>query len=243
MRVFIRDLRSVPVLVLIVLALGLAVIGTIAAAPDASGDNPLGMLIYVGPAIPSAAGVLLLSGREDFFGQAFVRMFVLGPVLGVVSAVTVFATTWMPPVARTIREAGASGTHLGLESPHPFVEPLLGGVFSAIAGGLLAIPVLLVVTASRAPRRFARSNMNDLDERTFAQVRRANIALAWVILLAFAIPALLLVEVDGLWIAGVALIPVGLALVWYVITHQRVDRDRRRDAGVSVGLEASPDRD
>ncbi len=256
--------RRPSVWVLAGLTVLIAVLATLAAAPDPGGDNPLSLLQYTGPAIPTAVSVLLLARRADFFTQGIVRVFGLGTVFGVLGAVTVFATTWVPPVARTIEAASAGRRHLALEGAHPFFEPLLGGIGSGILGGLAALVLTLPVVAHTRPQLFASLNMNDLDARLADRVRRANIALAWLIVLVFAVPALMVVGSgeavardipaaftnlpllfrlpqvfwgDALWVLGLLLIPVMVWLTWYVVRNQRVDRGRRERAGVPVGRE------
>lgn len=266
-----REVLTNPfVLTVTVLAVILTIVSTVFAAADADGDALIGNGMFAGPVLATSAVVLQVVWRRGGnLLDAFRRTMIYSPVVALLTAVAGFLTTWVPAVAETMAASRRpSGFHYWFEEPHPFVLPFLAGWLLGMLAGLAASLLVVLIFAYRRPRDFAAANLNDTSPRYAAQVRRANIALAWVLTLIFLIPTLIvwggnearggsLAERaqnallfftdpgwylgDAAWLVGIALIPVGIGLVVFIVRTQRVDRAARRAAGLPVGLSRTDD--
>ncbi|AZC13156.1 hypothetical protein [Microbacterium sp. ABRD28] len=266
-----RHVLSNPfVLTVTVLAVILTVVSTVFAAADADGDALIGNGMFAGPMLATFAVVTqVLWRRGGNVLDTLRRTMVYSPVVAFLTAAAGFVTTWVPSVAGAMASSRRpSGFHYWFEEPHPFVLPFLAGWFLGMLAGLVATLLVVLIFAYRRPRDFAAANMNDLSPKHAVRVRRANIALAWLLILVFLVPTLIvwgaeearagsILEAaqntlllftdpgsylaDAAWIVGLALIPVGIGLTIFIVRTQRVDRAARRAAGVPVGLSAQDD--
>lgn len=266
-----RELLTNPfVLTVTVLAVILTVVSTVFAAADVDGDALIGNGMFAGPVLATFAVVLQVVWRRGGnLLDAFRRTMIYSPLVALLTAVAGYLTTWVPAVAETMAASRRpSGFHYWFEEPHTFVLPFLAGWFLGMLAGLVASLLVVLIFAYRRPRDFAAANMNDMAPRYAAQVRRANIALAWVLVLVFLIPTLIVwggnearggsfteraqnallfftdpgwYLADAAWVVGLVLIPVGIGLVVFIVRTQRVDRAARRAAGVPVGLTRTDD--
>lgn len=266
-----RELLTNPfVLTVTVLAVILTVVSTVFAAADVDGDALIGNGMFAGPVLATFAVVLQVVWRRGGnLLDAFRRTMIYSPLVALLTAVAGYLTTWVPAVAETMAASRRpSGFHYWFEEPHPFVLPFLAGWFLGMLAGLVASLLVVLIFAYRRPQDFAAANMNDMAPRYAAQVRRANIALAWVLVLVFLIPTLIVwggnearggsfteraqnallfftdpgwYLADAAWVVGLVLIPVGIGLVVFIVRTQRVDRAARRAAGVPVGLTRTDD--
>ena len=116
------------------------------------------------------------------------------------------------------------------------VQGTMGGfVMSMLAGIAITVFVVFPATAFWNPAQAIKDSMMSTKAADGAASIAAIRALALVLPLAFVIPALM-VDADSddfRWWLGVALIPIGLALGYYVWSRQRVDHQARADLGVS----------
>ncbi|TQK20766.1 hypothetical protein FBY40_3310 [Microbacterium sp. SLBN-154] len=263
-------MRDPFVLTVTALAVVLNVVATVSAASDGEGDGLAGNGMFAAPIIATLLVVLQVAWRRDgHIADAFVRAMVYSAAVSLLCALASLVTTWVPAVAEAMAASRRpSGFHYWFEEPHPFVLPFFGGWLLGMIAGLVGCLLVILFFAYRRPRDLAAANMNDLAPAYATQVRRANIALAWVLILVFLVPSLIVwgsgeavgrsvleaaqntllffaspgrYVADAAWIVGLVLIPVGIVLVVFIVLTQRVDRAARRAAGVPVGLSAQDD--
>jgi hypothetical protein len=250
-----------------VLAVAAAVLGAVLAAPDAGGDTLWGIAMIGASGAATALAVLACA-----FGGRFEILGVLRRVVGysflvaLAGAVAVSVTLLVPAVSDGVaRAAGEDGEHYWFGEPGLFWLTLLAGWGLGLCAGLVALLATFVILAHRRPRASAREDQDDTAPEHAATRRRAGIAFAWLLVLVFAVPTLVVVGAenargDDPWealrnlpglatdpvavlgdlalVVGLLLIPVGLGLVRFVVRARRTVAGVPRYPGEDLGTGA-----
>lgn len=148
----------------------------------------------------------------------------------------------VPPVRQRFEQQWPTDTWDGLlptEQPSLLslagMSALMGCTAALLAGIALSVAIVLPVTAFWKPEQFIKDNMMSTSEKH----RAANTAVVRVstilILLIFVIVSLLVLADQGSiwWWIGILLIPLGVALTYFVWSRQRVDHKKRSEWDVS----------
>lgn len=265
-----RDLRGALLSTLLIAAVVVSVAGALLAASDVEGDEVWGGGIIAGPAIATFIAVVALvrQAHDHLILQMVYRTVVFSLVVGLACAVAVVITSLLPYVTETVAAtARPNGFHYWYgDEPHPFFLVLFAGWGLGVCAGLVAILLVVLIVAYRMPKVLADVNMTEIDgltDASLASIRRTGIAFAWLLVLVFAVPTLIVwgsetasasdlagafvnlpglltdpwrYHGDALWVIGVLLVPLGIALLAFTAMTQRADRRRRAAAEVPLGL-------
>ena len=271
-RSLLRDTFSPTWIVVGLAAAALSGFGTVMAAADGHGDTGWGLLMILSPALATAISVLALLGDTDELIRRYTfRTTVYSAAVTLVSVIVGFVVTLLPVTAGAIASTSKpDGWHYWFDGgTYPILLTLLAGWGAALLASLLVLVLIVVpVLAIRRPRDFAKANMLSTEQRHYERNRRAGIAFAFLLILIFAIPTLIVVgaqtaSADDIgelfadfgrvlqaplenlgeiaWMLGLLLIPVAVWLTWYVYKTQRIDRAARARSGVPMGLERPDD--
>ncbi|MBD3941168.1 hypothetical protein IF188_05580 [Microbacterium sp. NEAU-LLC] len=244
---------------LIGLSVPVTILAMYLAALDPEGETWWGLIMFAVPGLITAYAVIesLWAGR-DVLASPLVRMFLVPAVSSVVSAATIAIAYVLPPVQQALadtRDPGGWHYWFDAEEGNPWLLSLFAGLGLGLLAGLVAwVFVVLPVSAIRRPREFAEASGATVDDEDFESARRAGIAMAFLLVLVFLIPSLIIFGAQGAhadspgelfaripeviaypgesvgeiaWLIGMLLIPVGVWLLWYVATAQRRAGRRR----------------
>jgi hypothetical protein len=217
-----------------VIALVIAVAGTVFAVIDASsdvyGDRPWGNGLLVGPSIVVgfATVQLVWKSTDAVLLQWGARVFGLN-LIATVACSAAFALTY--PFVTVQYGTGGFQYWLG-EGWATIVFPsLLGFAFALLTTMACFVVIVMPYLALAKPRRLAAANMLDTDPSYEARNRVAGLVMVALIILVFLIPTLI-IAFDGVAeIVGWVLIPVGVVAMIVVAVTQKTDRARRAASG------------
>lgn len=216
--------------------------GLVAAVGDTEGENPLSWLMFLGPALAGAFPTLELAWRRDHdLSMASVksRWFVF-PLFGALGAVIVMVVTEVAMhLNGSIAEAQAADKwHYWFAADGPPMPSVLFGLLGYAAGVLLAIAFFVVVLwplqIILRPRQAIDENMMDTGESNFHRNRAALVPMPFIVIDAFVIAIAITLGVGWLVVVSIA---AEVAMVITAMFLQRVDKKRRRAAGLSTGVE------
>lgn len=261
-------------IVVTLVAAALSAYGVLLATADPRGDNPLALAFLASGAIPTCFSVLaplwgLGTGHPPVFeslSRVVLFPLLVAPVFVVVNVVTVSLPV---AAARITASRGPHGSHYHFpadDGPPALQMLVLGGlaglIVSMLAGLAAWVFVALPWSAFRRPAAFAEANQLSTAPQDRAANARGSRLLALVIMLAFAVPTMIVVgsnyakDADGpveallgahqvftdpgrywgnaLWVAGMALVPVILVVAVLVRIIQRPDHGLRAATGWSA---------
>ena len=230
-----RQALTVGTVIALVLGVVVTVYAVVDAASDPYGDSPWGNGMLAGPSlvVGFATIQLLWKGNENLIAQWGARIFGLNVIATALCSLAFTIAYFATPIT-----LGRNGFHYWFGEGFAIFFPLLLGFGAALLVGLvLFVAVLLPFMAIARSRELTAANQLDTDPKYAGRNQRALIAMSVMLILVFAIPSLIVFGDDArnevaVWI-GVALIPVGVALVVYVAVVQRTDRRLRAASGTS----------
>ncbi|SDE02521.1 hypothetical protein [Glycomyces harbinensis] len=233
---------SVPAMIVAVVGVLASAWGLVVAVGDPDGENPVSWLMFLGPAAAGGFPTLELawSRDRDLSTASIKRRWFRLPILGALAALAAMG------VAEIVMNATGAVAAAQAEdqwhywfptdgpSPASVMFALLGWVIALLFSLTFFMLVLWPLQLVLRPRQAIGENMMDTSE---PNLRRNRAALALTLLLvidAFVISVALALEIDWLAVAGVV---IGVVMLVVVVLLQRVDKQRRAEAGLPAGVE------
>lgn len=225
---------SIPARIVAVIGALASAWGLVAAVGDMDGENPVSLLMFLGPALAGAFPTLELAWRRGHdLSMATVkpRWFIF-PLFGALGAVVAMGVAEI--VMRASGEIAAAQAadkwHYWFAVDGPQVVSVLFGLLGYGAGLLLAVVFYVVVLwplqIILRPRQAIAENMMDTSEANF---RRNRIALALMPLIVIGAVAMAIGFTQGIgWLAVLAT-AVEVALVVTAVVLQKIDKKRRAE--------------